>query len=89
MTEVPILPKLAHTTSDKAPDEKMQRSIRGIESECNSILDGIASERVLGTTLVELESLMNDLKVSLKAMEQYNEDLGDGFAHLDKKTVAE
>ena len=89
MTEGPILPILAHTTSDKAPDEKMQRSIRAIESECNFILDEIATERVSGTPLDELESLINRLKVSLKAIEQYTEDLDHWFTHLDKKTVAE
>ena len=68
---------------------KMQRSIRGIESECDLILDEIATERVSDTHVNELEALIKRIKVSLQAMEQYTEDFEHGFAHLDKKTIAE
>ena len=71
------------------PIDKMQRSIRGIESECDLILDEIATERASGTPLKELEELIKLINVSLKAMEQYTEDFEHGFAHLDKKTIAE
>ena len=71
------------------PIDRMQRSIRGIESECDQILDEIATERVSGTHINELESLIKRIKVSLKAMEQYTEDFEHGFAHLAKKTIAE
>ena len=71
------------------PIDRMQRSIRGIESECDQILDEIATERVSGTHINELESLIKRIKVSLKAMEQYTEAFENGFAHIDKKTIAE
>ena len=71
------------------PIDRMQRSIRGIESECDQILDEIATERVSGTHVNELEALIKRIKVSLQAMEQYTEDFEHGFAHLDKKTIAE
>ena len=64
-------------------------SIRGIVSECNLKLDDIAGEKVCATSVHELDALIGRIKVSLKTMEQYTEDFDHGFAHLDKKTVAE
>jgi hypothetical protein len=73
----------------ETPADRVQRSIRAIGSECNLILDDIAGEKVCATSVHELDALIGRIKVSLKALEQYTEDFDHGFAHLEKKSIAE
>ena len=89
MIDEPILNIHLSTNGDDTPNEKIQRSIRGIESACSSTIAEIARNRASGIPIHELNSLIKITKVNHGAVDNYLEDFQHAFYRLKVKKVAD